>query len=306
MTVTPPGRGGRVFLATTGGAVVILAFASVVLGINGGPDALRPDPPDRRTATPAASTPTYHAPAAPAELPGTPIAATRSYLLRSYAAGSGRTKVEPAAAEVLVGRQYAHVPRRGDDHLLTAELVFPLLPAPPDCVASVELRLTLLATSGRMGPEGPIPLVAYPSALTGLASGQIPATVPRLDLVANRPRGDIVWRGQHWADEVTGATPTPAPGPSPAGGGQAVTATAAWSTEPTAREVAADITELYRSWVAGMPTGDGTPAIPAGTPLVLAVRPALTDVLGSWQHSYAGASSRTPPRLVWTRHTDCL
>ncbi|MBL7499612.1 hypothetical protein I6A84_16100 [Frankia sp. CNm7] len=274
LTVRAPGRGGRIFLATAGGAVVLLGLGSVVLGIGGGPAALRPSQP-------AAATPAVTAAAAPrppvTELAGTPIAATRTYLLTAYAPGSGRrAQVTAAPGELTVGRHHRHLPRRGDDRLLTSEIVFPLLPAPARCVRRVELRLTPLASQGELGEEGPYPLVAYPSALTGLASGTIPATVPRLDLVTNRPRGDVEWSSH---DD-----------PAPAAGGA---------------ELTADITDLYQRWAAGMPTPTGVASVPPGTPLVLALRPALTNVLGEWSHTYGGADSLVPPRLVWTRWARC-
>jgi hypothetical protein len=285
-----PGLGGRIFLITMGGLVTLIALGSVVLGNYGGPAELRPlgdqhspGPTPVPAAAPAARPP---APLPPAVLPGVPIAATRTYQLTSYAPGAGHpTELAPAAGTVTVGRQSRHVPRRSDDHLLAAELVFPLLPAPARCVAQVELRITLVASQGSPGSEAPYPLAAYPSALTGLASGAIPTPVPRLDLVANRPRGDVDWNPAE----------LPAPADGPAGPGQL----------PAGQELSADITELYQHWAAGMPSDHGGPAIQPGTPLVLALRPARTEVLGTWQHVYGGGDSRTPPVLAWTRRAHC-
>jgi len=308
ITVRTPGRGGRIFLTTAGGAVVLLAFGSVVLSIGGGPAALRPHTP---TATPAAAEQTARPRPPVTELSGPSITATHSYLLTSYASGSGhRSAVTTSSGQLPVGRQYQHLPRRGDDHLLTAEIVFPLLPASAACVSKVELRLTLLGTDGTPGDEAPYPLAAYPSALTGLATGTIPRTIPRLDLVANRPRGSIDWT--RYGD------PEPADAPAAAGGEASVGSPTDQAGSPAGqdvapgqaapdgpREVSADITELYQRWVAGMPTAEGKATVPPGTPLVLAVRPALTNVLGTWHHTYAGTATPTPPRLVWTRPVHC-
>ncbi|WP_045875978.1 hypothetical protein [Pseudofrankia sp. DC12] len=291
VTLRSPGRGGRIFLTTTGGAVLLIAFGSVVLGLmGGGPAVLRPLLPTP-SAPAVVAAPTTALPPPVTELPGVPIAATRTFLLSAYAAGSGhRTAVTAATDGVPVGRTYRHVPRRGDDHLLTGELVFPLLPAPLACVAQVQLRLTLLTSEGTVGDEGFYPLGVYPSALTGLARGTVPATVPALDLVANRPRGDLDWTPYN--------PPSPAAGQPGADGQPAPPA-----AQP--REITADVTDLYTRWVQGMPTAKGQSGIRPGTPLVLAVRPQQTNALGSWQHTYGGSGSATPPVLLWTRRVHC-
>jgi hypothetical protein len=287
VTLGSPGLGGRFFLTFTGGAVILIAFASVVLGIGGGPALLRPLG-DRHPLVTAARVAPPPAPPAPTVVPGVPIAATRSFLLVSYTPGTGYTStVTPASDAVTVGRHYLHLPRRGDDHLLTGELVFPLLPVPARCLVQVQLRVTLLASAGTIGNEAPDPLAAYPSALTSLADGLLPTPVPRLDLVANRPRGDIDWDPYNLGTAgAQGGVP-----------GQV--------EPPDGQELSADITDLYLGWVAGMRSDTGQPAIAPGTPLVLALRPAFTSVLGDWHHVYAGADSRTPPALVWTRRVHC-
>ncbi|ONH31064.1 hypothetical protein [Pseudofrankia asymbiotica] len=325
VTLRAPGRGGRIFLTMTGGAVILIALGSVVLGIGGGPAALRPLTPVTTTA-PAAATAEPRQPVN--EVAGTPITATRTYLLTSYAPGRGHpSRVEASPRELPVGRRYQHLPRRGDDHMSVAEVVFPLLPAPAACVSRVELRLTLLATEGEPRDEGPYPLAAYPSALTGLAAGKVPATVPTLDLVANRPRGSLDWTryddtqpagdqtatgqaggdlaaaGQPASDGATTGQPTVgglAAADQPAGGDATRKAPPAGP-----REVRADVTELYLRWVAGMPTAQGEISVPLGTPLVLAVRPAFTNILGTWLHTYGGSDTSAPPRLVWNRLIHC-
>jgi len=326
VTLRTPGRGGRIFLTLAGGAVSLLALSAVVLGIGGGPAALRPlsGPTTAAPATgPAAAAAAPHRTVT--ETPGVPITATRGYLLTSYAPGRGaRSEVRAAPDELPVGRDYRHLPRRGDDHLLTAEIVFPLLPAPAACVRRVELRITLLRTDGAPTDEGPYPLAAYPSALTGLAVGTIPTTIPTLDLVANRPRGSLAWSrygGPSPAGDATVPDDPTAPddptvpdalaaagGPADAGDPPAAGAGAAPPAGPPAapaQEISADVTELYQRWITGMPTAAGKVAVPPGTPLVLAVRPALTNVLGTWRHTYAGVATSTPPRLVWTRRVHC-
>ncbi|MBL7490953.1 hypothetical protein I6A60_20820 [Frankia sp. AgB1.9] len=301
VTLRSPGLGGRIFLTTTGGAVLLIAFGSVVLGVmGGGPAALRPLLPTP-SASPVVVAATTPAPPPVTEFPGVPIAATRTFLLSAFAAGSGHpTAVTTASGGLPVGRMYRHVPRRGDDHLLTGELVFPLLPAPLACVAQVQLRLTMLAAEGTVGDEGPYPLGVYPSALTGLARGLMPARVPTLDLVANRPRGDFDW--------------TPYSPPNPAGDGDSVALAAAGqpgaagqpaATATTPREITADVTDLYTRWVEGMPTAKGRPGIRPDTPLVLAVRPEQTNAIGNWQHTYGGSDTATPPVLLWTRRVHC-
>jgi hypothetical protein len=265
--IRPPGPVGRVFLLGAGSCVIVLACVSVVLGIGGGPSVLRP----AVHASTAGPEPTAQAtrPAPPTEIAGPPVVAAHTYTLTGYPASSARrSQLAPAARELTVGREGRHLPRRGDDHLITGEVAFPLLSAPVECVDRVVLHLTLVTSRGQIGDERGSPLVAYPSALTDLAAGRIPAVVPSLDLVANRPRGDISWDGR-------------------------------------SSELTADITELYRLWARGMPTAKGRALIPPGTPLVLAVRPGQTDVLGSWQHVYGGSDSRTPPRLTWTRAATC-
>ncbi|ADP79305.1 hypothetical protein [Pseudofrankia inefficax] len=301
VTLRSPGLGGRIFLTTTGGAVLLIAFGSVVLGVmGGGPAALRPLLPTPSAPAVVVAT-TTAAPPPVTESPGVPIAATRTFLLSAFAAGSGRpTAVTAASGGLPVGRMYRHVPRRGDDHLLTGELVFPLLPAPLACVAQVQLRLTLLASEGTIGDEGPYPLGVYPSALTGLARGVVPARVPTLDLVANRPRGDFDWTPYNLPNPVgDGDTAALAAAGQPGADGQP----AATATRP--REITADVTDLYTRWVEGMPTAKGRPGIRPGTPLVLAVRPEQTNALGDWQHTYGGSDTATPPVLLWTRRVHC-
>lgn len=302
VTLHSPGRGGRIFLTTTGGAVLLIALGSVVLGmLGGGPAALRPVLPTSSSPAVAATT-TAPAPVV-TELPGVPIAATRTFVLTAYAAGSGHPTAVTAASDALsVGRMYRHVPRRGDDHLLTGEIVFPLLPVPAACVAQVQLRLTLLTSQGAVGDEGPYPLGVYPSALTGLSQGKIPTTVPSLDLVANRPRGDLDWTPNVptypvATAPVNTAVPLAANQAVPAQGGQAQVA--------AVRQLTADVTDLYKRWLQGMPTAKGRPAVRPGTALVLAVRPERTNVLGSWQHTYGGSDTTTAPVLLWTRRVHC-
>ncbi|MDT3440062.1 hypothetical protein [Pseudofrankia sp. BMG5.37] len=304
VTLRTPGRGGRIFLTIAGGTVILIALGSVVLGIGGGPAALRPLTPATTTA-PIATTSEPRQPVN--EVAGIPITATRTYLLTSYAPGRGyRSRVEASPRELAVGRQYRHLPRRGDDHMSTAEIVFPLLPAPAACVSRVELRLTLLGTEGDLDNEGPYPLAAYPSALTGLAAGKVPARVPTLDLVANRPRGSLDWT-RYDGTQPAGDLAAPhqpaddlAAADRPAGGDATRQAPPAGP-----REVSADVTELYLRWVAGMPTAKGEISVPLGTPLVLAVRPAFTNILGTWRHTYGGSDTSAPPRLVWNRLVHC-
>ncbi|WP_007515833.1 hypothetical protein [Pseudofrankia saprophytica] len=311
VTLRAPGRGGRIFLTMAGGAVILIALGSVVLGIGGGPAALRPLT-SAVTPTTAVADPTGEPRPPVNEVAGIPITATRTYLLTTYAPGSGhRSRLEASPRELPVGRQYQHLPRRGDDHLSTAEVVFPVLPAPAACVSRVELRLTLLGTEGAPDDEGPYPLAAYPSALTSLATGKVPSTVPTLDLVANRPRGSLNW-SRYDETRPTGDLPA---GEQPAGDQSAGDLAAA--DQPTGGdatgavapggpvEISADITELYQRWVAGMPTAEGNLGVPPGTPLVLAIRPALTNVLGTWRHTYGGSATSTPPRLVWDRRVHC-
>jgi len=312
VTLRAPGRAGRIFLTTAGGLVLLIALGSVTLGmVGGGPTALRALPPVASSPAAASTSATVAAARPLTEVPGVPIAATRTFLLTTYAPGSGhRGTITPSSGQLLIGRDIKHLPRRGDDHLLTSEIVFPLLPAPPSCLARVQLRLTLVGGQGAMGDESPYPLAVYPSALTGLADGKIPAVVPTLDLLANRPRGDLDWtpygpdpalRDTDGSGDTagaadaadTGAAGTPGqPGPGAAPG-------------RTARAVTADVTELYERWLEGMRTAKGQPSIAPGTPLVLAFRPAQTSILGTWQQTYGGAASATAPVLLWSRRVHC-
>jgi hypothetical protein len=112
-------------------------------------------------------------------------------------------------------------------------------------------------------------LAVYPSALLSLAKGRRPDRLPWETLIDNRPRGL--------------ADVPPDPG---------------W--------VEIDITELYRTWAAGADFPSVGRHVPAGTPLVVSLRPPgwtqERDFVRSFGSAAAGANA---PRLAWTADGAC-
>jgi hypothetical protein len=129
-----------------------------------------------------------------------------------------------------------------------------------------QVRLRLRVVGGR-GPHAD--LAVYPSALLSLAKGRRPDRLPWETLIDNRPRG---------LAEV----------PLDAG----------WA------EI--DITELYRTWAGSAESPSAGRHVPAGTPLVVSIRPPAwteeRDFVREFDGAAAGANA---PQLAWTTDGAC-
>lgn len=142
-----------------------------------------------------------------------------------------------------------------------------MFPLVPESAGCVQrVRLRLRVLGGR-GPRAE--LAVYPSALLSLAKGRRPDPVPWETLIDNRPR-------------ALGEAPLDVP----------------WAEF--------DVTQLYRAWVgeAGFPSAISH--VPAGTPLVVSVRPPAWTEEGDFVRRFAGAAAGdNAPRLAWTATGTC-
>jgi hypothetical protein len=129
-----------------------------------------------------------------------------------------------------------------------------------------EVRLRLRVLGGR----GPVAeLAVYPSALLSLAEGRRPDPLPSETLIDNRPRG--------LADVPL---------------------------DPGWAEI--DITELYRTWAGGADFPSEARQIPAGTPLVVSIRPPAWTQEHDFVREFGGpAAGAAAPRLAWTASGGC-
>jgi hypothetical protein len=112
-------------------------------------------------------------------------------------------------------------------------------------------------------------LAVYPSALLSLAKGRRPEPVPSETLIDNQPRGLAdVPLDVFWAEF--------------------------------------DVTLLYRTWAGGHEFPSRGRTVPAGTPLVVSIRPPGWTSKDDFVREFAGAAAgRAAPRLAWTARGGC-
>jgi hypothetical protein len=121
-----------------------------------------------------------------------------------------------------------------------------------------------------LGGQGPrAELAVYPSALLSLAKGQPPDPIPWETLIDNQPRGlAVVPLGVRWAE--------------------------------------VDVSLLYRTWAGGIEFPSAGRRVPAGTPLVVSIRPPGWTTEDDFVRRFAGAAAgRDAPHLAWTARGNC-